>query len=121
MLLIGFGGANLFNKAGHAALNQGYSNTSKAVTYKTYSDEPLNKRISSPVMKGSSMVATIDGKPVVINISDDAVDAYERGNVPLNTLANAVLRKYDESNALAARNYELQHQDETIEQQRGLK
>lgn len=121
MLLIGFGGANLFNKAGHAALSQGYSKTSKAVTYKTYSDEPLNKRISSPVMKGSSMVATIDGKPVVINISDDAVDAYECGNVPLNTLANAVLRKYDESNALASRNYELQHQDETIEQQRGLK
>lgn len=121
MLLIGFGGANLFNKAGHAALSQGYSKTPKAVTYKTYSDEPLNKRISSPVMKGSSMVATIDGKPVVINISDDAVDAYERGNVPLNTLANAVLRKYDESNALASRNYELQHQDETIEQQRGLK
>lgn len=62
------------------------------MTYKTYSDEPLNKRISNPVMKGSSMVATIDGKPMVINISDNAVDAYERGNVPLNTLANAVLQ-----------------------------
>ena len=121
LLLMGFGGANLLNNAGHAALNQGYVKVNKAVSYKTYSDEPLNKRIANPVMKGSSMVATIDGKPMVINISDNAVDAYERGNVPLNTLANAVLRKYDESNALASRNYELQHQEETVEQQRGLK
>lgn len=121
LLLMGFGGANLFNNAGHAALTEGYAKTSKAVTYKTYSDEPLDKRISNPVMKGSSMVANIDGKPMVITISDNAVDAYERGNVPLNTLANAVLRKYDENNALASRNYELQHQDETMEQQRGLK
>ena len=121
MLLLGFGGANLFNNAGHAALKEGYAKTSRAVTYKTYSDEPLNKRISNPVMKGSSMVATIDGKPMVINISDNAVDAYERGNVPLNTLANAVLQKYDENNALASRNYELHHQEDNVEQQRGLK
>ena len=121
MLLLGFGGANLFNNAGHAALKEGYAKTSRAVTYKTYSDEPLNKRISNPVMKGSSMVATIDGKPMVINISDNAVDAYERGNVPLNTLANAVLQKYDENNALVSRNYELHHQEENVEQQRGLK
>lgn len=121
MLLLGFGGANLFNNAGHAALKEGYAKTSRALTYKTYSDEPLNKRISNPVMKGSSMVATIDGKPMVINISDNAVDAYERGNVPLNTLANAVLQKYDENNALASRNYELHHQEENVEQQRGLK
>lgn len=121
MLLLGFGGANLFNNAGHAALKEGYAKTSRAVTYKTYSDEPLNKRISNPVMKGSSMVATIDGKPMVINISDNAVDAYERGNVPLNTLANAVLQKYDENNTLVSRNYELHHQEENVEQQRGLK
>ena len=121
LLLMGFGGANLLNNAGHAALNQGYAKTNKAVTYKTYPDEPLNKRITNPVMKGSSMVANIDGKPMVITISDNAVDAYERGNVPLNTLANAVLCKYDENNALASRNYELQHQEETVEQQRGLK
>lgn len=121
MLLLGFGGANLFNNAGHAALKEGYAKTSRAVTYKTYSDEPLNKRISNPVMKGSSMVATIDGKPMVVNISDNAVDAYERGNVPLNTLANAVLQKYDENNALVSRNYELHHQEENVEQQRGLK
>lgn len=121
MLLLGFGGANLFNNAGHSALKEGYAKTSRVVTYKTYSDEPLNKRISNPVMKGSSMVATIDGKPMVINISDNAVDAYERGNVPLNTLANAVLQKYDENNALASRNYELHHQEENVEQQRGLK
>lgn len=121
MLLLGFGGANLLNNAGHAAIKEATAKSNKAVTYKTYSDEPLNKRITSPVMKGSSMVAYIDGKPVVITISDNAVDAYERGNVPLNTLANAVLRKYDESNSLVASNYAMQNQNEDIEKQRGLK
>lgn len=121
MLLLGLGGANLLNRAGHAAIKEATVKSSKAVTYKTYADEPLNKRITSPVMKGSSMVAYIDGKPVVITISDNAVEAYERGNVPLNTLANAVLRKYDESNSLVARNYAMQNQDEDVEKQRGLK
>ncbi len=121
MLLLGFGGANLLNNAGHAAIKEATAKSNKAVTYKTYADEALNKRITSPVMKGSSMVAYIDGKPVVITISDNAVEAYERGNVPLNTLANAVLRKYDESNSLVARNYAMQNQDEDIEKQRGLK
>lgn len=122
MLLLGFGGANLFNNAGQAAISQGRSKAVQATSYKSYPDEPLNKRIVNPAMKGSSMIATIDGKPVVITISDTAVNAYERGNVPLNTLANAVLRKYDENNALASRNYDLQHQqEEKLNQQRGLK
>lgn len=121
MLLIGFGGANLFNNAGHAALNQGRGNAASATAYKSYPDELLDKRIVNPAMKGSSMIATIDGKPVVINISDAAVDAYEAGKVPLNTLANAVLRKYDERNILASRNYEMQHQEEAVQQQWGLK
>lgn len=30
-------------------------------------------------------------------------------------------QKYDENNALASRNYELHHQEENVEQQRGLK
>ena len=38
------------------------------------------------------MIADIDNLPVVINISDQAIDAYEKKAIPLNTLANAVLR-----------------------------
>ena len=42
-------------------------------------------------------------------------------SVAMFHLANAVLQKYDENNALASRNYELHHQEENVEQQRGLK
>ena len=123
LLLIGFGGANILNKAGHAAISDGLAKSNNvAKTYKVYPDEPLNSRIVNPAMKGSSMIATIDGVPSVINISRDAADAYNKGAIPINTLANAVLRKYDENKALASQNYE-QHmsQEETTTQSMGIK
>lgn len=125
MLLLGFGGANLLNKAGHAALETSSTQSKpSAKTYKNYADEALNPRIQGPVMKGCSMIATIDGVPNVINISEDAADAYAKGAIPINTLANAVLRKYDEHQALAAQKYE-QHvnnnEEENISQARGVR
>ena len=123
LLLIGFGGANILNKAGHAAISDGLAKSNNvAKTYKVYPDEPLNSRIVNPAMKGSSMIATVDGVPSVINISRDAADAYNKGAIPINTLANAVLRKYDENKALASQNYE-QHmsQEETTTQSMGIK
>ena len=121
--LIGFGGANILNKAGHAAISDGLAKSNNvSKTYKVYPDEPLNSRIVNPAMKGSSMIATVDGVPSVINISRDAADAYNKGAIPINTLANAVLRKYDENKALASQNYE-QHmsQEETTIQSIGIK
>lgn len=123
LLLIGFGGANILNKAGHAAICDGLAKSNNvSKTYKVYPDEPLNSRIVNPAMKGSSMIATVDGVPSVINISRDAADAYNKGAIPINTLANAVLRKYDENKALASQNYE-QHmsQEETTIQSMGIK
>lgn len=123
LLLIGFGGANILNKAGHAAISDGLAKSNNvSKTYKVYPDEPLNSRIVNPTMKGSSMIATVDGVPSVINISRDAADAYNKGAIPINTLANAVLRKYDENKALASQNYE-QHmsQEETTIQSMGIK
>ena len=76
--------------------------------YKQYGDELLNPRIVQPVMKGNTLVASIDGKPMVIRISNTAVDAYEKGAVPLNTWANAVLQKYDASNNTVSSGYESQ-------------
>lgn len=109
MLLMGFGGANLLNNAGHAALEQGYEKIDKKpVRYKQYADETLDQRIENPVMKGRSMLATIDGRPCVVNVSTEIAEAYEQGAVPLNTLANAVLRKHDENQALAEHSYERQ-------------
>ena len=87
LLLIGFGGANILNKAGHAAISDGLAKSNNvAKTYKVYPDEPLNSRIVNPAMKGSSMIATIDGVPSVINISRDARIRLQQGSHPV-TLA----------------------------------
>ena len=106
LMLMGYGGLSLLNSAGKAAINQRDESQAPARVYKSYADEPLNARLSNPAMKGSAMVVNIDGRPVVINISSDAVQAYQQGKVPLNTLANAVLRKYDENINAASQGYE---------------
>lgn len=95
-LLVGLGGASLLNKAGHEILeNGGLSQGQTTKQYKRYDDEKLDPRLKDVGMKGNTMLVTIDGVPNVITISDAAVDAYYKGAVPLNTLANAVLRNYD--------------------------
>lgn len=116
MTLIGMGGANLLNKAGHEALankresNDGnavsYGNTTaQAVQYKSYPDELLNPRIANPVLQGNCLVATIDRVPYTIQLPEHVVGAYQAGALPLNTLANAVLAKNDQMRQMAERNY----------------
>lgn len=116
MTLIGMGGANLLNKAGHEALankresNDGnavsYDNTtSQAVQYKSYPDEPLNPRIANPVLQGNCLVATIDRVPYTIQLPEHVVGAYQAGALPLNTIANAVLAKSDQMRQMAEHNY----------------
>lgn len=124
MLLIGLGGANLLNKAGHEILENRDGVKSKPVQqYRQYGDEPLDSRIKDPAMKGNTLIATIDGVPSIITISSaDAVDAYYKGILPLNTLSNAVLRKYDEQQQAVQENFDRQvAADETVERSRGLK
>lgn len=114
MILLGYGGLNIFSSAGTAALKQ-RNGESAAKTYRTYADESLSPRIANPVVKGRSMVADIDGVPTVIEINKEVIEAYEKGHIPLNTLANAVLTKYDENRNVAAQHYEhgmSQQQDE---------
>lgn len=117
MTLIGMGGANLLNKAGHEALankresNDGntasYGNTTaQAVQYKSYPDEPLNPRITNPVLQGNCLVATIDRVPYTIQLPEHVVGAYQAGALPLNTLVNAVLAKSDQMRQVAERNYD---------------
>ena len=116
MTLIGMGGANLLNKAGHEALankregNDGnavsYGNTTaQAVQYKSYPGQPLNPRIANPVLQGNCLVATIDRVPYTIQLPEHVVGAYQAGALPLNTLANAVLAKSDQMRQMAERNY----------------
>ena len=122
MLLIGLGGANLLNKAGHEALEHRDGNVQPVRQYRTYQDEPLDVRIKQPVLKGNTLVVNIDNNPLIITINTEAVDAYEKGVLPINTLANAVLRKYDEQQATVAENFEKEvSQDNVVERSRGLK
>lgn len=118
MILIGMGGLNLLNKAGHEAIDdhRGQSQatgSSMRANYKVYQDEELNARIIQPQIKGNCLIATIDKVPCTIALPDKVVDAYNQGSLPLNTLANAVLAKNDQMRQLASENYETQQRTET--------
>ena len=111
MTLIGMGGANLLNKAGHEALankqegNVALGSNTNAVRYKSYPDEPLNPRITNPVLQGNCLVATIDKVPYTIQLPEHVVGAYQAGALPLNTLANSILAKSDQMRQVAGRSY----------------
>ena len=85
MLLMGFGGANLLNKAGHAALSNPSLTPSKTARYQQYENEPLNPRIEKPVLKGRSMLATIDGVPSVITMLLTLTKREPSPSTPLQT------------------------------------
>lgn len=120
MLLIGVGGLNLLNKAGHEALERGRQEEIPGhVRYRAYPDEPLDPRIGQPVLQGNTLVATIDKIPCTIQLTDTVSDAYRTGALPLNTLANAVLTRYDRMRSMAEQNYE-QSESPAIHRSRGI-
>ena len=138
MLLMGMGGANLLNKAGHEALerkqNEGISETrnqgnseirsvgnKETIQYRQYADEPLDPRIGQPILRGSCLVMNIDKVPCTIQLPQAVVEAYQAGALPLNTLANAILRKSEQMQAVAVRQYEeRQDEREAMVRQRGV-
>lgn len=122
MLLIGMGGANLLNKAGHEMLGREQPSRSTDggnVQYKHYTDEPLNPRIVNPVLQGNTLIATIDRVPCTVQLSPTVADAYRAGALPLNTLANAILAQSDRLRQIASQNYD-NGETETVVQTRGI-
>ena len=121
MLLVGMGGANLINKAGHEVLEQKQNERVGAAQpqYKVYANEPLNARITNPVLQGGCLIANIDKIPCTIQLPEHVVGAYQAGALPINTLANAVLAKSDRMQQMASAQYEEQRQ-ETITRTRGI-
>ena len=109
MVLIGMGGLNLLNKAGHEAMEKQEGRTQQSAGtkphFKTYPDEPLNPRIGNPALQGNCLIATIDKVPCSIQLPNSVVAAYEAGALPLNTLSNAVLAKNDQMRQVAQENY----------------
>ena len=124
MLLVGLGGANLLNKAGHESL-QGRTEEKVNITrgndvqYRRYPDEPLNPRIANLVLQGGMLIATIDRVPCTIQLPMAVTEVYRAGALPLNTLANAVLAKSDQLRQAAAQNYD-NGQQETVVRTRGI-
>lgn len=122
MLLIGMGGANLLNKAGHEMLGREQPSRSTDggnVQYKHYTDEPLNPRIVNPVLQGNTLIATIDRVPCTVQLSPTVADAYRAGALPLNTLANAILAQSDRLRQIASQNYD-NGETETVVRTRGI-
>mgnify|MGYP006971551010 FL=1 len=122
MLLIGMGGANLLNKAGHEMLGREQPNRSTDggnVQYKHYTDEPLNPRIVNPVLQGNTLIATIDRVPCTVQLSPTVADAYRAGALALNTLANAILAQSDRLRQIASQNYD-NGETETVVRTRGI-
>ena len=103
MVLIGMGGLNLVNKAGHESLER--HNNPDGPRFKRYDDQELNPRITGPVINGNCLVANIDRTPCSVILPDNVVAAYQSGALPLNTLANTVLAKHDTNSLMAQENY----------------
>ena len=120
MVLIGMGGMNLLNKAGHEALDNFKTQdhpqqAGGRVNYRIYPEEPLNARIQNPEIRANCLIATIDRVPCTIALPEKVVDAYRQGALPLNTLANAVLAKNDQMRQIASEKYEANEKQTTIE------
>ena len=131
MMLIGMGGANLLNKAGHEALERkvsegivvnGRNGTEQGqAVYRQYADEPLSPRLENPILRGRCLIVNIDRVPCTIQLPLAVVDAYQTGALPLNTLANAILAKNEQMQAVAARQYENDREErETVSRARGI-
>lgn len=133
MVMIGMGGLNLLNKAGHESLEkasvnphlvtnvestESLYNHTKAL-YKKYPDEPLDPRVTLPVVKGNCLIADIDRIPCSIQLPDKVVDAYNSGALPLNTLANAVLAKSDRMQRMVQEHF-LASDRQTAERERNV-
>ena len=98
MTLIGLGGANLINKAGHEQLAKRDGVSAESVSqnrYLQYEDQKMNPRIRDAQIQGNTLIASIDGIPVTVTLPDKVVEAHAVGALPLGTLANAVLEKCD--------------------------
>ena len=109
MTLIGLGGANLLNKTGKEALGSQVQPV-REVQYKQYADEPLNSRIAGVSIQGNALLCTIDRVPCTISLPPATVEAYHKGALPLNTLANAILVRHDAMQDEVAIAYQQQYE-----------
>lgn len=112
MTLIGLGGANLINKAGHEELAR-RDGISTGTQFRRYDEEQLDPRIENPQLRGTTLIASIDSIPVTVTLPQKVVDAYSQGALPLNTLANAVLARCDQMQQIGSAQERFEEQSRT--------
>lgn len=120
IVLIGMGGANLVNKMGHEAIERRQDDSRPSIRYRQYDDEDLDPRISGAVIRGNTLIATIENVPCSVMLPDNAAHAYAAGALPLNTLANAVLARHDRMRAMAEENFRSLEIEQERQQERGI-
>lgn len=82
---------------GQEALAEQRKNQSNATRFKRYDDEPLDKRLGNPQIEGNVLLVDIDKVPRIVTLPVKVVEAYQSRALPLNTLANRILAKVDET------------------------
>ncbi len=94
-----YGGASLFNNVGQEALAEyrKENDTEKASRYKRYADEELDKRLKNPQIEGNVLLVDLDNVPRLITLPSSVVEAYKEGALTVNTIANHILAKADQS------------------------
>lgn len=107
--LLLYGGAGLLNRSGQESLSEYRKEEHHAPSqqrYKRYEDEDLDKRLRNPQIEGNIMLVDIDNIPRLVTLPTSVVDAYHEGALTVNTIANRILSKVDQTGISNQREYE---------------
>ena len=105
MLLVATGATGLLAKTAKEIAPE-----QEKAQYVRYPDEKMNDRIKNVTINGTQILMDIDGVPRSVVIPPSVADAYKQGAISENTLANAILKNYDEQSRQLAENYERQQE-----------
>ena len=122
-----YGGASLFNNVGQEALAEykKENGCGKVSHYKRYADEELDKRLKNPQIEGNVLLVDMDNIPRLITLPPSVIEAYNDGALTINTIANRILAKADQStisNRQDVHNISESYEEkQEIEQVRGIR
>lgn len=107
--LLLYGGAGLLNRSEQESLSEYRKEEHHAPSqqrYKRYEDEALDKRLRNPQIEGNIMLVDIDNVPRLITLPTSVIEAYHEGALTVNTIANHILSKADQTAISNQRAYE---------------
>ncbi len=122
-----YGGASLFNTVGQEALAEYRKENGESLAshYKRYADEELDKRLKNPQIEGNVLLVDMDNIPRLVTLPQTVIDAYNEGALTVNTIANRILAKADQSTMANRQNLrnasERYEQGQEREQVRGIR